>query len=390
MRIGIYGGSFNPPHAGHVHAAENAVKCLSLDELIIMPAREPPHKTLSANSPTPAERAVLCELAFSPVAHARVSTLELEREEVSYTADTVSQLRAQFPDAEFFLLLGTDMLASFTSWYAFETILQNCALAVFCRAEGDEKVIAPAVDELREKFGARITFVPFPPIDASSTDLRAALAEAKKPADLPEAVYAEIIRLRCYGAKPEPEWLRAQSYACLKPNRIPHVRGTELTAVHLAERWGANVEDAAEAAILHDITKKLDLNEQLLLCERYGIINDTSEAENAKLLHAKTGAAFARERFGVSDAVYDAIRWHTTGRAGMTLLEKVIYMADYIEPNRDFPGVEKLRALAESDLDAAMILGLEMSLEDLRSYGISPHVNSLEALDAMREICRTE
>ena len=144
------------------------------------------------------------------------------------------------------------------------------------------------------------------------------------------------------------------------------------------------IEDAAEAAILHDITKKLDLNEQLLLCERYGIINDTSEAENAKLLHAKTGAAFARERFGVSDAVYDAIRWHTTGRAGMTLLEKVIYMADYIEPNRDFPGVEKLRALAESDLDAAMILGLEMSLEDLRSYGISPHVNSLEALEAIR------
>lgn len=384
MRIGIYGGSFNPPHAGHVRAAENAVKCLSLDELIVMPAREPPHKTLSANSPGPAERAVLCELAFSSVANARVSTLELDREEVSYTADTVLQLRKEFPDAEFFLLMGTDMLASFTSWYAFEKILQNCSLAVFCRAAEDERIIAPAVDELKRKYGARIEFVPFSPVEVSSTELREALSEGKKPEQLPDAAYAEIIRLRCYGAKPEKEWLRAQSYACLKPKRIPHVQGTELTAVRLAKRWGANVEDAAEAAILHDITKKLELNEQLLLCERYGIMNDASEAENAKLLHAKTGAAYARERFGVSDAVYDAIRWHTTGREGMTLLEKVIYMADYIEPNRDFAGVDELRALAEINLDDAMILGLEMSLEDLRSYGISPHVNSLEALKAIR------
>lgn len=109
----------------------------------------------------------------------------------------------------------------------------------------------------------------------------------------------------------------------------------------------------------------------MILCRKYGIINDNAEEENVKLLHAKTGAALARDLFNISDEVYDAIRWHTTGKPDMTLLEKIIYMADYIEPNRDFDGVDKLRKLAYEDLDEAMALGLEMSLEDIKAMGRS-------------------
>ena len=119
----------------------------------------------------------------------------------------------------------------------------------------------------------------------------------------------------------------------------------------------------------------------MILCQKYGIINDNAEEHNFKLLHAKTGAAVARAQFGVSDEVYNAIRWHTTGKPDMTLLEKIIYMADYIEPNRDFPGVEKLRELAYEDLDKAMALGLEMSLEDIRSYGQEPYKDTVQAYE---------
>jgi nicotinate-nucleotide adenylyltransferase len=94
---------------------------------------------------------------------------------------------------------------------------------------------------------------------------------------------------------------------------VPHVLGCEETAVRLAERWGEDPGDAAEAGILHDITKKLDKQEQLNLCAKYGIMMDTLEAESGKLLHAKTGAALAADRFGVSDRVRSAIWWHTTG-----------------------------------------------------------------------------
>lgn len=117
------------------------------------------------------------------------------------------------------------------------------------------------------------------------------------------------------------------------------------------------------------------------MCEKYGIICDKAELSAPKLLHAKTGAALARAEFGVSEAIYEAIRWHTTGKKDMTLLEKIIYLADYIEPNRDFEGLDKLRELAYSDIDGAMALGLEMSLEDIRSRGDEPYKDTVEAYE---------
>ena len=131
---------------------------------------------------------------------------------------------------------------------------------------------------------------------------------------------------------------------------------------------------------MHDITKKLSYDEQLLLCKKYATMTDNAETSSEWLLHAPTGAAYAYEELGVSEEVRDAIRWHTTGKADMTLLEKIIYLADYIEPNRDFEGLEELRDLAYADIDAAMILGLKMSLADLAERGIVPHARSLEAL----------
>ena len=193
-------------------------------------------------------------------------------------------------------------------------------------------------------------------------------------------VYARIIRRRDYGSKPSLSWLREQVRPWLKSSRVPHVLGCEQEAVKLAARWGEEQDEAAEAGILHDITKKLSMPEQLLLAEKYGIVFDKFERTNLKLTHAITGAAVARDLFGVDDRVCSAIRWHTTAKPVMSLLEKIIYMADYIEPTRDFPGVDALRELAYRDLDAAMALGLEMSLEELREKGTEPHPASVNAL----------
>ena len=197
---------------------------------------------------------------------------------------------------------------------------------------------------------------------------------------LRELVPVEVLWVY-YSAQPELSWLREKAYAWLKPKRIAHVAGCESEAVKLAMRWGEDPETAAEAGILHDITKKLNFEEQLILCGKYGIINDNLELGSPKLLHAKTGAALARDLFGVSDRVYNAIRWHTTGKPDMTLLEKIIYLADYIEPTRDFPGVEKLRELCYEDIDAAMALGRSMSLAHIRSYGEEPYKDTGEACE---------
>ena len=198
---------------------------------------------------------------------------------------------------------------------------------------------------------------------------------------LAEEVYREIIRCRFYDAEAELSWLRERTRPYLAENRVAHVAGCEAEAVRLARHYGEDAELAAEAAILHDITKNRNREEQLILCGEYGIICDEEQLKNASLLHALTGAAFAKRHFGTSEAVCQAIRWHTTGKADMSLLEKIIYLADYIEPTRDFLGVEKLRKLAYEDLDEAIILGLEMSLEELERRGISAHPDSVQALN---------
>lgn len=385
MRIVIYGGSFNPPHNGHTEAAQTILNELKPDKLLVIPASIPPHKELAAQSPSAQERLLLTRLAFSEFPDTEVSDMEILREGKSYTADTVELLMNEYPGAELMLAMGTDMLLSFEEWYRFRYLLENVTLAVFVRNDGEQGAIIGYAEHLTKEYGARVVMLGHDPKPMSSSDIRDMLCRRLGASYLPDKVYERIISVGDYGAKPELYWLRERAYAMLKPNRVAHVAGCESEAVLLAGKWGEDPENAAEAAILHDITKKLLLSEQLILCAEYGIINDVAEAENVKLLHAKTGAAVAKRLFNISDEVYDAIRWHTTGKADMTLLEKIIYLADYIEPNRDFDGVDRLRELAYSDIDAAMALGLEMSLEDIRSYGTEPFIKTVEAWEWYRQ-----
>ena len=173
--------------------------------------------------------------------------------------------------------------------------------------------------------------------------------------------------------------------------RIPVVAGTGSncteTAVYLsqeAEKYGVDVHRAEVAGLLHDCTKKLSMPEQLALCEKYGIALDELEKKALKLLHAKTGAALARDVFGVDDEIYNAILWHTTGKPDMTVLEKVIYLADFIEPTRDFPGVDALRRTVWEDLDRGLLMGLEMTVEEMEEMGNPIHVNTLAARDYLK------
>lgn len=381
MKIAIYGGTFNPPHRGHVESLQAVYEQAKPDRVLVIPASIPPHKELAAGSPDAEKRLELTRLAFKELPYAEVTDMELTRTGKSYTSDTVEELLRKYPDAELMLAMGTDMFLSFETWHEYRYLIDNVTMLVFARREGEDEKIFKYGEYLESKYGAKINYIMHDPLPISSSEIRRLLPRRLGRELLPGAVFARIVKNGDYAAKPDFPWLREQSYAYLSPKRIPHVQGCEWEAVRLAKRWGESEEDAAEAGILHDITKKLVLSEQLILSEKYGIINDTYETANVKLLHAKTGAALARDLFNISDRVYSAIRWHTTGKPDMTLLEKIIYMADYIEPNRDFPGVDKLRKLAYEDLDAAMALGLKMSLEDIRSYGAEPYEVTVSAYE---------
>ncbi len=379
MRIAVYGGSFNPPHLGHVMAARAAIEGLKPDRLLIMPTNTPPHKRLEENSPSPAERLKLCRLAFGEIPGAEVSDLEIRRKGKSYTADTVAALSREYPGAELCLVMGTDMFLSFRSWNRWQSILEACTLAVLSREEDDREAIERCRAELETDSGAKVLLISHRPMPMSSTEIRDRLRRRRGAEELPGAVYERVIRKNLYGARAELNWLRQMVRPYLKDERVAHVEGVESTAVRLAERWGEDPDDAAEAGILHDITKAQGKEKQLKLCKKYGIMLETAEIENPALLHALTGAAVAKERFGSTGEICSAIRWHTTGRPGMTTLEKIVYLADYIEPTRDFEGLEELRALCFQDLDRAMCLGLGMSIDDLTGRGRPVFHDTLDA-----------
>ena len=171
----------------------------------------------------------------------------------------------------------------------------------------------------------------------------------------------------------------------LKPNRVAHVLGCRDTAIAMARHWGVDETDAARAGLLHDITKALDGERQLTLAGEYGIILTDFQEKYPKTLHALTGSVVAERLFGENEAVVEAIRHHTTGKRDMNLLEKIIYVADYMEPNRDFPGVEELRHLAFTDLDGALRFGLTMTLNYLNQQGSEVSPESREALAWLNE-----
>lgn len=389
-KIGIFGGSFNPPHLGHILAVREFQRQLSLDRVLLVPSAVPPHKRLTNNFASAQERLEMTRLAARELPFAEVCDLELHREGPSYTADTIAELRSRYPKDRLILLMGTDMLLSFTSWYHPERIVQEASLAVALRDDTDHEKLHNCAKALKKELGAKVTLMDNRILPHSSTSVRAMLAFDCGESYLDPAVFAYLREKglyrygQCLRGLPFPE-LSAVSLNLHNPRRVPHVVGCSQTARRLAVQYGANPEDAERAGILHDVTKALNGEEQLKLCERYDILLDKFERENPKLLHAKTGAVIAREVFGENEAVCSAINWHTTGRADMTLLEKIIYLADYMEPNRDFEGVEELRRLTASDLDAAMRLGLSMSIRQLRENHRCIDKNSEAALRFLKE-----
>lgn len=386
-KIGIYGGTFNPPHVGHILAAQQCREQLGLDEVIFVPAAIPPHKALAIGSPDAATRLALTQLAVQGVEGLSVSDLELSRGGTSYTVDTLRQIKASYHHDKLYLLMGTDMFLSFENWRDPEQIAKLAQIVCLHRGKENPQLQAQLEQQakrMKKQYRRAPVLLDNACVEISSTQVRRLLFFGCAQAYLPQAVYERIEADRLYDLDADYRMLpfdklKEVSLSLLKPARVAHVVGCCETAQALARRYGANERDASRAGILHDVTKALTGEQQLKLCEHLQLqISDFARA-HPKLLHAKTGAAVAGRIFGENEAVCQAICYHTTGRAGMSLLEKIVYLADYIEPTRAFDGVEQLREATWRSLDEGMLLGLEMTLEHLREQGQSQAADSIRA-----------
>lgn len=387
-RIGIYGGTYNPPHMGHVLAAKQAVKLMKLDKLLLIPTNVPPHKTLPENSPTAEQRLNLVRLAAKEIPGGEVSDIEIFRRGTSYTADTICQLHEQYPNDQLYLIMGTDMFTCFHKWYQPDRICKYATLAVLMREEKDTGIrqqLDLCARQIREELGGQVEFVENDIFPMSSTDVRRMLAFRAAEGMVPQGVFDEIQKLGCYGVHEQLSGLSEKALeqkvcSLLNPKRVSHVLGCRDTAVQLAQQYGADTTDAARAALLHDVTKALPEELHRKLLSAYEVPPERYAEESPRTLHAITGAVVAEYVFKESPNVCRAIASHTTGCSHMDTLQKIIYIADYMEPNRDFPGVERLRELVQKDLDQAVLLGLNMTMEQLRQQGRQISQNSMNAI----------
>ena len=370
MKIALFGGSFDPVHREHVNFVRAAIRELSLDLVIVMPSRLAPHKRLGAQADGEA-RLQMCRLAFEHEPRVRVSDFELSQDGVSYSYLTCRAFAKQYPDAERYFLVGADMLEDFFTWRQPDDILKHVTL-VACGRGAEETEALRA--RFHSAFGKDFLLLGFSGEAVSSTDIRVSLAFGKKPEALDERVFA-FIRERGLYTHPAI----APALALEKPERREHSFRVAQMACARARSLRIPEDKALLAAALHDCAKYVPLSSPLL--------EDFSCPENVPppVLHQYTGAYLAERHFGIRDReVLDAIRYHTSGRAGMGELEKLVYLSDLLEAGRDFPGVDTLRALFRNDLDECLFESLRHEVEYLNSTGKEVYPLTQEAYDFVK------
>ncbi|MBO7472767.1 MAG: nicotinate-nucleotide adenylyltransferase [Ruminococcus sp.] len=378
MKTGIYGGSFNPVHNGHIHLAETAVREFGLDRLYFVPSKKSPHRSTAEYAPDE-DRLEMLRLAAGADAKLFVSDYEIKSDRVSYTIYTVEHFRREFPEDELFLLVGSDMLLCFDTWHRFEEILRNVTLCVVSRESGDLPELRKKADELG-KYG-KIIVSEAVPTEVSSTSIRKKIAKNEDfTCYLNENVVQYIRSKGLYSVRGEdvlqynPEDKKKILKARLTVKRYTHSLNVATECKKLAEKYGEDPDKAYFAGLLHDICKELPEEEQKALVLESGFTVCREEMETRSLLHGIAGAYYIKKEFGIEDIdILNSVRFHTVGRAGMSRLEEIVYIGDLISAERDYKDVDKMRRLAYTDLNAAMLEAFAFSMKSvIKKGGVIP------------------
>ncbi len=373
MKIGIFGGSFNPPHNGHLHLATSQAKQLGLGKVLIVPCFIPPHKQ-SGDLADSKHRLNMCKLAF-PSPLFEVSSIEIDREKTSYTVETLREIKKRYPNDELYFMVGSDMLSTFQQWYRWEEILQLAKLSASSRAEGFKPKLEQFTPEQRE----RVIYLDFQPLEISSTQLRLRI---KSNYNCEEFLHKEVLNYIAENSLYDDEFdsYRETLSKMLDSRRLYHSECVSESAGYLAEKYGADATKAKLAGLLHDITKLLCESEHLAL------MGDCSEIDikSKKVWHQISAPQFLREnKICLDEEILSAIRWHTTGKGSMTLLEKILYVADFISADRDYPDVSTVRALSEISLEHAMLYTARYTVISLAKRDSLIHPASVECYNDM-------
>ena len=382
-KIGILGGTFNPPHLGHLYMAQMARDEFSLDEVLFMPLGDPPHKkgeiVLDKNA-----RALLSEMIASERPYITLSRIELDRQGYTYTVDTLTELTKQMSGARLYYIIGTDTLFKLEEWKDFRRVFELTEFICIPRPGDDIHEVFDKLAYFKRMYHKNILLGHGMGLDISSTKVREYMRAGKPIDSLVGKKVAHYLTQHGVLQTALPEKTRNEYLQILRKSvdskRYNHSLGVEKTALELAHRFGVSEAAAQTAAIFHDLAKCLTNDQLLTIAQENNLPLNEVTIKEPRLLHGPVAAFIIERDYGITDAdVLNAVRYHTTGRRNMTRLEMIIYVADIIEPNRTYEGIDKLREMSKKSLSGTTLLGVQREIFMLlkREFRIEP--NSLEA-----------
>lgn len=352
--IGILGGTFNPVHIEHVNLAREAKAELNLEKLYVVPTFCPPHKdTVPIDAK---DRLNMLKIAFSGLDFVEVSDFEIAKGGISYTYQTAEHFKNLHKNSKVYLFVGSDMLKDFKTWKNPKQILQNVTLCAFKR-EGHQGDFSVQHQYFKKEFGVDFKELNFVGRDISSSSIRVRLSLGLSAKDsLDKGVEEYICQNNLYKEDLFTSFLRKN----LTEKRLIHTANVVAVGVKKAKELNLSEKKVYLSCLLHDCAKYLDPKS----------FKDFSidESYPSPVVHAFLGEYVARNVLGVEDEdVLSAIKYHTTGRANMTTLEKLVFVADMIEKGRNYEGVERLRELYLGDFENCFRKCLEEELIHLQN-----------------------
>jgi nicotinate-nucleotide adenylyltransferase len=412
VKLGIFGGSFNPVHYGHFFLADAAISKLKLDRVVMIPAFRSPFKLDAKNMETGAnDRLDMLAAAAAGDSRLAIDDCEIRRGGVSYTVDTIEDITDRYlPDGKPALIIGDDLAEDFPKWRDSKKILELADIVIVRRKK-------PASGKQENVYPFAHTILDNEIMDISSQEIRDKIKDGLDWRSLvPAGARAIIEDRRLYGYNGNGQYsnikfsnlqfsnikfgddkecsmdviLRIEEEArrVLTIERFLHSRNTALLAHDLCLRFGINPKAGYLAGIAHDLAKQTDSKLLMKLVKEDGLPVTELEKEKPNLLHGRAAAVLLKERFCIHNKdILEAVAFHTSGKENMSPLAKVIYIADKIEVSRNVDSAFRKMRVNE-DLDGILCAVLKKQVGKLQSKGLDLSEDTLRLLDKMKEKSR--
>ncbi len=382
-KLGIMGGTFNPIHYAHLLSSSYVFEKYNLDKVIFIPTGEPPHKR-NINIASGEHRYNMVNLAIKDNPNFLISNIEIKRDDITYTIDTLRQIKSMCNEnTELYFITGTDTINQVYNWKETENIFKLCKFIVTTRPN---YVLDDNTKNLIDKHKNKIYFCEIPKLEISSTNIRKRVEQEKTityllPKNVEEYIYENNLYKTDFFKKYEKQLNILKQN--LTEKRFNHSIQVAKEAKNLAIQYNVDKEKAFLAGLIHDCCKCFSLSKIYETCEKYKFELDNVLQKQPYLAHSFLGYYIAKDIYSIQDEdILNSIKYHTTGRENMSNLEKIIYVADYIEPTRPyFDGIYEARELAYKNLDRAIQYILKNTIQFNTEKGRIIHPLSIEAYE---------